>query len=418
MPTKSINTTTIIGAPVPIPIYTDVDILSSNILIEEFKNLSKIKLYNFNKIIGTAYEKAQYLKPNGEIGKGLEGELFKESQPENPGFIIKDYKNISQDNTKSWKILFLNDLEDKVNNKMKKKKNNAIIPNITIERYKKMIIHLIGKYSYYFLKWHYDFTFDVQIYFRSDYQFIKLIKTIEKILNSRGQIGGGNDKEEDLPVKTPMSVGFGLTGPKRVYNKDLDEIFKILEEFMRDGNLKQLQNEINKNFLKLKNSINTINKTHTIKLKEEAESAAARAAKREAAKNAARAAKTTTTISTPENVKWIYRGKRLPQKDEEVERIRIVKNNKGKWIEKGERSWKIKKDLALILNQTTRDSNITFKKYFDIYLPSSGYIKNLKNRIENLIKQNIEIIKKKKYTKINNTEAKIISDNLNKLLKK
>ena len=125
MPTKSINTTNIIGGPVPIPIYTDVDILSSNILIEEFKNLSKIKLYNFNKIIGTAYEKAEYLKSSGNKGKGLEGELFKATQPENPGFIIKDDKDNRQDNTKSWKILFLNDLEDKVNNKMKKKKKQC-----------------------------------------------------------------------------------------------------------------------------------------------------------------------------------------------------------------------------------------------------------------------------------------------------
>ena len=115
--------TNIIGGPVPIPIPINIDILSSKYLIEEFKNLSKIKLYNFNKIIGTAYEKADYLKGKGH-GQGLQGEQFKEKQPDNPGFIIKNDDDERQDDTKSWKILFLDELNDKVK-KMDIGKGNA-----------------------------------------------------------------------------------------------------------------------------------------------------------------------------------------------------------------------------------------------------------------------------------------------------
>ena len=164
--------TNIFVGPVPIPIPINIDILSSNNLIEEFKNLSKIKLYNFNKIIGTAYENAEYLKQNGKKGKGLEGEQFKKIQPDNPGFIIKK-NDERQDDKESWKILFLNELKDKVENMEENDYNNTDTNNTDTN--KRSIMHLIGKYSYYFLKWHYDVPIKLGgSKVRWDYKYIKL----------------------------------------------------------------------------------------------------------------------------------------------------------------------------------------------------------------------------------------------------
>ena len=375
--------TTIIGGPVPIPIYTNIDILSSDILIEEFKNLSKIKLYNFNKIIGTAYEKAEYLKSSGNKGKGLQGEQFKKIQPDNPGFIIKkNDDNERQDDKESWKILFLNELKNKV------EKINDIDTNNT-DTNKRSIMHLIGKYSYYFLKWHYDVPIKLGgSKVRGDYKYIKLIKTIEKILNPHKQGGGGGTTkgggsgggDDNLTY-----INSGLTGIK--YNKDLDEIFKTLEKFMIDGIVLQLKKEINNIVPELKMSIKAINKNYTEKIQKKEAAEAAKAAKAATAATA-KAAKAAPPTTTTENVKWIYRGKRLPQKGEIVERIRSELNN-NEWIENKIEDWEIKEDLADILNKTSFGSNITFKKYFDVYLPINNKITEIKNKIKILLEKNI-----------------------------
>jgi hypothetical protein len=401
--------TTKIGGPVP---YTNIDILSSDILIEEFKNLSKIKLYNFNKIIGTAYEKAEYLKSSGNKGKGLQGEQFKKIQPDNPGFIIKDDNDNREDEKKSWKILFLNDLENTVNNMKENDDTNNNDTNNT-DHNKRSIMHLIGKYSYYFLKWHYDVPIKLGgSKVRWDYKYIKLIKTIEKILNPSKQGGGGppsgGTKDDDINNTNDINniddnltyINSGLTGIK--YNKDLDEIFKTLEEFMRDGIVKQLNKEIKRIITNLKKSISDINKNYTEKIQK---------------KEAAKAAKAAKASPTSEDVKWIYRGKRLPQKGEIVERIHSMKNINNMWEENKIEDWEIKEDLASILNKTSFGSNITFKKYFDVYLPTTNKINENRKRIENLLKNNLAKLDEN-YTYVDENEKRIdvnIKDELKKL---
>ena len=399
--------TTIMAGPFPIPINTNVDILSSKYLIEEFKNLSKIKLYNYNKIIGTAYEKAEYLKGKGH-GQGLQGEQFKKKQPDNPGLNIKDFNNNKSD-SESWKILFLNDLEYIVK-KMNNKKGTS---NATIKRYKKMIIHLIGKYSYYFLKWHYDVPIKLGgSKVRWDYKYIKLIKTIEKILNPSKQSGGGphsgvtknniniddiNNIDDNLTY-----INSGLTGIK--YNKDLDEIFKTLEEFTRDGNVEQLKKKIKRIIPNLKISIEAINKNYTEKIQ-----------KKEAAKAEKTAKTTAKAAATSEHVKWIYRGKRLPQKGEIVERIRSEKYENDEWVENKIEEWEIKEDLAYLLGNEISNV-ITFKKYFDVYLPSTNKMKEIRDRIDNLIENNITNLDKN-YNYVDENENPIDVDNIKDKLK-
>lgn len=272
-----------------------------------------------------------------------------------------------------------------------------------------MIIHLIGKYSYYFLKWHYDVPINLGgSKVRWDYKYIKLIKTIEKILNPPNQGGGGphsggtkfdmnNDNINNIDDNLTY-INSGLTGIK--YNKDLDEIFKTLEEFMRDGIVKQLNKEIKRIITNLKKSISDINKNYTEKIQK---------------KEAAKAAKAAKEAPTSEHVKWIYRGKRLPQKGEIVERIHSMKNINNMWEENKIEDWEIKEDLAYLLGNEISNV-ITFKKYFDVYLPSTNKMKEIRDRIDNLIENNIKIIEEK-YTYINDENSEKTLNNLKKLLK-
>ena len=190
-------------------------------------------------------------------------------------------------------------------------------------------------------------------------------------------------------------INSGLTGIK--YNKDLDEIFKTLEEFTRDGIVKQLQKEIKRIIPNLIKSINAINEKYTKKIQ-----------KKEAAK-AAKAA------PTSDDVKWIYRGKRLPQKGEIVERIRSEKYKKDEWVENKIEEWEIKEDLAYLLEN--KSSNvITFKKYFDVYLPSTNKMKEIRDRIDNLIENNIKNLDEN-YNYVDENENPIDVDNIKDKLK-
>ena len=368
----------------------------SKILINNLKNLKKMKLHNFNKIIGIAWEKAEYLKGKGR-GQGLKGEMFKEKQSKNPGFIIKN-----KDETNSWKILFLNELESIVSDKEVRK-------NIVSDKeVRKNIKHLIGKYSYYFLKWHYDNTGwhskTEKSYF--DNQYMKLIKTIDPKMTELK--GGSNETKENQTKETPMGVGFGLTGVKIAYNKDIDEIFKTLEEFMRDGKVEQLKKVLiksnNKKSIKyVRNIIREKNKKYT---------------NRQQSQQSQQSQQTQQTQQSQQKnskEKWIYRGKRLPQKGEIVERIHSELNN-YEWKENKIEDWKIKEDLANLLEKKS-SKIITFKKYFDVYLPSTKKMEEIKKKIIELIEQNIEIINEK-YTSINSMDSEITLNNLKKLLPK
>ena len=355
----------------------------SKILINNLKNLKKMKLHNFNKIIGIAWEKAEYLKGKGR-GQGLKGEMFKEKQSKNPGFIIKN-----KDETNSWKILFLNELESIVSDKEVRK-------NIVSDKeVRKNIKHLIGKYSYYFLKWGYDNTGwhskTEKSYF--DNQYMKLIKTIDPKMT---ELKGGSNE-------TPMGVGFGLTGVKIAYNKDIDEIFKTLEEFMRDGKVEQLQKVLIES--NNKKSIEYVRKIIWDKNEKYTNRQQSQQSQQSQQKNS--------------KEKWIYRGKRLPQKGEIVERIHSELNN-NEWKENKIEDWEIKEDLAdLLINNNS--NYITFKKYFDVYLPSTNKMEEIRDKIIELFKIHLgKLNNNYTYVDENNNPIKDfgIKDKLNKLNEK
>ena len=92
-----------------------------------------------------------------------------------------------------------------------------------------------------------------------------------------------------------------------------------------------------------------------------------------------------------------------------------MKNTNYEFKENKIADWEIKEDLADLLIR--QNSNvITFKKYFDVYLPSTNKMKEIRDRINNLIENNIKIIEEK-YTYINDENSEKTLNNLKKLLK-